>query len=273
MITCNRPIYTEKSLSRLCAGAPDNVMITIWDNGSNEETKQVVRNFQSHRRVERIIFNAQNEKLTRPTNWFWENCADADLLGKVDDDCLVPDNWCQVLGHAHSDIRMVGILGCWLFYEQDLNYDAAKRKIRTYGDHQVLRNCWVGGSGYLMKRELIKTFGLLKHGQTFTDYCIRAAAKGYINGWYYPFLFQEHMDDPRSENTVFVNEEEFQKHKPLSAIAFGIETRQQWVQRQIQWARKIQEYSLDPDDYIGVKAWIKRKIVKMKGVEYFPRMK
>jgi len=29
---------------------------------------------------------------------------------------------------------------------------------------------------------------------------LNMAAKGYINGFYYPLVFQEHMDDPRSEH-------------------------------------------------------------------------
>ena len=273
MITYNRPEYTKKSLTKLCDTAPENVSITIWDNASDSETKEVVSAFETHPRVEKVIFNDANEKLRKPTNWFWDHNRDADLLGKVDDDCLVADNWCQVLETAHKEIPSAGVLGSWRFFEEDVQYDLAKKKIVAFGNHQILRNCWVEGSGYLMKSELIAKFGLLKEGQTFTDYCIRAAAKGYVNGWYYPFLYQEHMDDPRSEHTIFINEEAFQKQKPLGAINFGVKTREDWIQRQVNNAKKIQQYSFNPYDFIGVKAWFKRKILKMTGNVYFPKVR
>lgn len=104
MITHNRPEYTMLSLERLCSTAPKNLRVTIWDNGSDFATKEVVDKFRNHWSVEQVIFNKNNERLRRPTNWFWENSRDADLIGKVDDDCLVPDDWCHVLEQAHEDI-------------------------------------------------------------------------------------------------------------------------------------------------------------------------
>ena len=73
MITFNRPTYTEKSLSLLCDTAPTNLRVTIWDNGSNAETKEVVKSFEKHWCVERVIFNEKNDKLRHTPNWFWKN--------------------------------------------------------------------------------------------------------------------------------------------------------------------------------------------------------
>lgn len=273
MITYNRPGYTKKSLARLLDTAPENAAVTVWDNASGQETKQVLSTFESHPRIEKIVYNTTNEKLTKPTNWFWETHRTANLIGKVDDDCLVPENWCQVLEQAHKDIPKAGILGAWCFFEEDVRYDIAQKKIAAFGNHQVLRNCWVGGSGYIMKSELLDRFGVLKKDQTFTDYCIRAAAGGYINGWYYPFFYQEHMDDPRSEHTIFSTQEAFQRNKPLGAINFGINTREEWIQRQMNNAKKMQEYSLNPYDFIGPRAWLKRKMAKLMGNEYMPKVR
>lgn len=273
MITHNRPAYIELSLERLCNTAPKNLELTIWDNGSDQKTKEVVEKFRHHPCVERVIFNGRNEKLRKPTIWFWENSRDADLIGKVDDDCLVPENWCSVLEQAHKDIQLAGVLSCWHYFPQDFKYELCKKKIQSFGQHKIMRNCWVGGSGYLMKKEVINKIGILKANESFTEFCIRAASKGFINGWYYPFLYQEHMDDPRAPHTVFQSEEDFKKFIPLTAITFGLNTRKQWIQWLIADAQRLQEYSINPYDFIGIRARIKRKIIQMLGGDYFPKIK
>jgi len=271
VITYNRPGYTEQSLEQLCRTAPPNLKLTIWDNASDQETRDVVAKFENRPCVERMVFNAQNDKLRKPTNWFWENSRDADLIGKVDDDCLVPSNWCSVLEQAHRDIPRAGVLGCWRFLPEDYRHEKAVKKIEAYGHHQVMRNCWVEGSGYLMKREIVDALGVLQEEDTFTDYCIKAAAKGYINGWYYPFLYQEHMDDPRAPHSGIRTEEDFHRLIPLSARNFKIKTREDWIQRLMRSAQRLQEYSFDPYDFIGVKAKIKRKVSEMVTGDYFPK--
>jgi glycosyltransferase involved in cell wall biosynthesis len=273
MITFNRPDYTAMSLRRLCDTAPANLGLTIWDNGSDQATKNVIKGFENHPRVENVRFNERNDKLREPTNWFLKNTQDADLVGKVDDDCLVPENWCAVLGQAHQDIPEAGVLGCWRFFPEDFNHEKASKKITTHGTHRIMRNCWIEGSGYLMKRDVVRRIGYIEEKETFTSYCIRAAAEGFINGWYYPFLFQEHMDDPRAPHTGIHTEEDFQRLIPLSARNFGIKTKEQWIERLKTSAQRLQEYSYDPHGFIGIRAKIKRKIAKIAGKEYFPKVR
>ena len=82
---------------------------------------------------------------------------------------------------------------------EDFRPELAASKIETYAvRHRMLRNCWVEGSGFLMKRECVVSNGLLPGAMGFPTYRIHLAAAGWINGWYYPFVHQEHMDDPRS---------------------------------------------------------------------------
>jgi len=273
MITHNRPKYIKLSLEQLCRTAPNNLKILIWDNGSDSQTREIVKKYEKHQCVEQVVYNSKNELLRVPTNWFWNNSPDADLLGKVDDDCLVPENWIEILEKAHREIQQAGILACWHFFPEDFNQQLAKKKIQTFGKHQVMRNCWVGGSGYLMKRKVLDKNGMLRPHETFTDYCIRASTKGFINGWYYPFLYQDHMDDPRSLHTAYRNEEDFQKLIPLTGKAFEIKTREQWIQWLTKNAQKLQEYSINPYDFIGLKAWIKKTIAMTMGREYFPKVK
>ena len=51
----------------------------------------------------------------------------------------------------------------------------------------------------MIKHSVFDQIGLFK-GQTTTKYWLKMAKAGYINGFYYPLIFQEHMDDPRSEH-------------------------------------------------------------------------
>lgn len=273
MITYNRPAYTKMALEKLCQRSPENVGITVWDNNSNQDLKDVLKHFENHPRVERIVYNTSNDKLLKPTNWFWSNAKDADLLGKVDDDCLVPNNWIEVLTKAHSDIKKAGVLGCWRFLDSDFMEDVAMQKICKYGSHQIMRNCWVEGSGYLMKRTLIDQIGILKEKDTFTSYCIKAAMKGYINGWYFPFLYQEHMDDPMAEHTGIHSEEDFQRLLPLSAVNFGTNTIDAWNQRLRKSARNLQMYSYNPHDFMGLRAKIASKVCRLFKKDYFPKAK
>lgn len=273
MITFNRPEYTKLSLSCLCDTAPENARIVVWDNASSAETVGILKQFEGHPRIESIIYNKTNDKLHGPTNWFWMNSNDAELIGKVDDDCLVPDNWCEVLQQAHIDIPEAGVLGCWHFLPEDFNEEIAIKKIQTFAKHKIMRNCWVGGSGYLMKRVVIERIGYLRPKESFTTYCIRAAAKGFINGWYYPFLYQEHMDDPRTEHTDIKSEDDFQRLKPLTACTFNIDSREGWIEFLKKNARLLQIYSYNPNDVIGIKVKIKRNIKKLFKREYIPVVK
>ncbi len=271
MITHNRPVYTKLSLARLCETATPSAKITVWDNGSGDEMRRVLKEFEGHPAIEEIVYNRTNEKLTAPTNWFWKNAGDADLLSKVDDDCLMPAKWIEKLEKAHADIPEAGILGCWRFLPEDFNMDKASRKIYSYGPHMLLRNCWVEGSGYLMKRKVLDETGLLRNSETFTTWCLRAAEKGYYIGWYYPFLYQEHMDDPRAEHSGIRSDDDLKRLLPLSAAQYGTATVEDWVKRLRLSAARLQEYSLDPHDFIGLRAKIKRRLYQAFRFDYFPK--
>ena len=271
MITYNRPDYTRLSLGRLCESLPSWAGITVWDNASGPETREVLHDFESHPRIENIVYNTTNDRLRGPTNSFWQNAGDADFLSKVDDDCLMPDGWCEKLVEAHQDIPEAGILGCWRFLPEDFNPELVSRKLQEYGKHRILRNCWVEGSGYLAKRHVIDKIGPLRKDESFPSLCIRAAAAGFINGWYYPFLYQEHMDDPRVPHTGMKTEADFQRLRPLSAGTFRIRTREDWIRRLRHSAWTVQACSYNPCDYMGLRTRIRHKVNRIFGTRFLPR--
>ncbi len=266
MITYNRAHYTRLALERLLETCDDSCRVWLWHNGTDEGTLEVVRGFLDHPRIHKFHHSEENKRLRDPTNWLWEN-AKGDYLSKVDDDCLVPEGWLATLRQAHEDASEFGILGCWRFMPEDFMPEVAKKKIHTYQcGHQVLRNCWIEGSGYLMKRSCVKSHGLLQPGESFGQYGIRLAAAGWVHGWYYPFLYQEHMDDPRAEHTLLKSDEDMAQHLPLSASRFGVSSLDEWRAFLRSDAREVQLASLNPYHYMGWRRRLRALLAKGKGL-------
>jgi hypothetical protein len=258
------------ALDRLCETTPEDAAITIWDNGSGPELRTVLKKFEPYPRVERVVYHCRNDKLRGPTNWFWQGIGEAEYVSKVDDDGLMPERWTEILRQAHEDVPEFGILGTWRFMDEDFIPDLAQKKIQAFGTHRLLRNCWVEGSGYLMKRSVLERIGLIQEEESFTSYCIRAAAAGFINGWYYPFLWQEHMDDPRAPHTGILTEEDFLRLRPLTAQTFGVKTREEWIHLNREFALKLQQASFNPKDYVGMKHRLLQRWYRLLGKRYLP---
>lgn len=244
MITYNRPVYTRLALSALLNRSSASTRVWLWQNGEDPETLEVVESFRP--RLFRYHHSRENLGLTTPTNWLFEN-ARGQFLSKVDDDCIVPLEWDLKLAQAHADEPLFGVIGCWRFPDEDFFPELAQRKIRTFsGGHQLLVNMWVEGSGYLMKRACVDKLGPIRNGRSFSDYCIRIGRSGWVNGWMYPFLYQEHMDDPRAEHSVLRTDADFVSRLPLSARKNGVKTLEAWVAQLKRSAKLVQSAPIDP---------------------------
>jgi hypothetical protein len=251
MITHKRPEYTRRALARLLGSCDERMQVWVWHNGTDRATLQVVETLSTHPRFHRLHVSPENKRLREPTNWFWSH-AQGDYVSKVDDDCLLPDGWGQTLMKAHEANPKLGVIGTWRFYDEDFVPSLANQKIRALnGGHSLMRNCWVQGSGYVMKRACVKELGLLRSDESFPGYCVRSARAGWENGWYYPFIHEEHMDDPRSPFCAIKTDAEFMAQRPLSAIQDNVQTLDEWAARVRYMARIVQEASPDPRDHTG----------------------
>ncbi|MCP3903385.1 MAG: glycosyltransferase [Planctomycetes bacterium] len=267
LITCRRPEYTRRSIARLLDTCDAHTRVWLWHNGDHAETLAVTSGFARDPRVHRFHHSPENRVLREPTNWLLGE-ADGAYLAKVDDDCLVPAGWLDTLRSAHEDEPRFGVLGCWRFQSEDFDADLAAPKIQSFdGGHRILRNCWVEGSGFLMKRGCVEHAGLLRDGESFTGYCIRIAAAGWINGWYYPFLPQEHMDDPRAPHSLLRTDDDLATHLPLSAKQRGVTNLEQWVGQLRASARTVQVAPVDPRTYVGARKKLRRLITRLRGEE------
>ncbi len=265
MITYNRPRFTRLSLPRLLDSCDESMRVWLWHNGDHAETLEIVRSHLDHPRVHEFHHSLENQRLRPPTNWFWSK-ATGRYLSKVDDDNLMPDGWAQTLRAAHEAEPRLGVLGCWSFMPEDHRPELAEKKVIDVGSgHRVLQNCWVAGTGHLLKRECVEQAGPLADGQSFTNWCVHLAARGWINGWYYPFVYMENMSDPRSPHTVFKTEADFQAGRGLSARRFGVNSLEESRRRQPRHALRLQTCSTNPRHYIGWQGRLRRLLRRLAG--------
>ena len=153
-------------------------------------------------------------------NHFWSKCK-TELLGKVDNDCLVTPDWIKILAHAHRDIENLGAIACWHYRKEDFDESIAFKKIHIYNGHKIFKHPWVCGSGFLIKRKTFLKVDPFDTGSSsigLTRYFLKLASAGYINGWYYPLILQEHMDDPYSRHSLIKDDESVTKHKNTTYV-------------------------------------------------------
>lgn len=251
MITYNSPDYVRIALPHLLSTADEHTRVWVWQNGDHEETVATVTELAQDPRVHRFHHSRENRRLTAPTNWLWTE-ADGDFVSKVDDDCLPEHGWIERLRDAHAANPGFGAIGCWRFLEEDFVPEIAAKKIVEFaGGYRLLRNHWVQGSGYLLPRPMMERAGLLAEGQSFPNYCIQLARKGAINGWFFPFIREDNMDDPRSPNTLFKDDEDFLRRMPLTAQKLGITSVADWARQEHESAVAVQQASLDLRQYEG----------------------
>lgn len=251
MVTHDQPDYVKLSLPRLLETCDEDMRVWVWHNGTHEETLELSRALADDPRVAAWHHSPENVPLREPTNWLFSN-AKGDYLSKVDDDCLVSHGWAQTFIAAHQDFEGFGAIGSWRFLDEDFRPELSLPKVYTYaGGHKLLKNMWVQGSGFVLKKACVERHGLLRKGQTFPKYITQLSLKGWANGWYYPFVPEEDMDDPRSVHSRFRTDEDLQERLPLMASYNGISTLAEWQDQILRTAYSCQAATLDPRYYRG----------------------
>jgi GT2 family glycosyltransferase len=211
LVTHNRLDYTRKTLERLVSDPSEEFDLYIWDNASTDETQEYLNDAVKDPRVVEVVLSKENVGQAGAMNYAWSKTK-AELVGKIDNDCLVTPGWTRIFAQAHKDIEMLGSVACWHFPAEDFDQTRAAKKIRQFNGHKLFMHPATCGSGFIIKRKTFQEFGPWKKGAgtATTGYFYRMALAGYINGWYYPLVLQDHMDDPSSEHSRFhrVNFEE-----------------------------------------------------------------
>ena len=254
-VTHCRAAYTRKSLPGLIKAVEGHGRIWIWHNGDHkerdpdklrriEEAWQVVQEYRDHPTIVRIHHSKKNVRLIPAMRWIFSR-SQAEFIAKVDDDAIVEEAWLKRMLEVHDYYPEAGILGAWTFMPEDFDEELAAHKIIDIGNGlRVLRNNWVSGSAFVMKGEVVRGLGGLRWRESFTSLCCRAARKGWIVGWPLPLILEDHMDDPRSANTGFADEEAFQASPPLSHHRTGALTLDRWAGQLRRSAIRVQACNL-----------------------------
>lgn len=225
--TYDRLDYTRAALAALIENTSYPFELHIVDNHSTDGTAEWLETFrlENPKIVKDIRFNATNEGLPGPTNAFWER-VDAELVGKVDNDTLVPAGWLERLVEAHIQLPELAVVGGWHYRSADFNeHEALPRLVRKNGI-AILPDEHVGGCCYLMKRSIQQKLGPMVYNQAvkihgWTDYQHRLVEQGYLVGYLYPLVQLEYMDDPRSPHCLI--EQKYQDYTREIWKEHGIE--------------------------------------------------
>ena len=271
MITYRSAGYVGLSLPRLLDSLGPDDRVWLWHNGDDEATLEAVLPFRADARVHRFHHSRENVRLREPTNWLWE-LSDARYVSKVDDDCLVSSGWLDTFATAHADNPDFGVVGSWRHPAEDFRPELARRKIQEFRNgHKLLRNLWVQGSGYLLPREKVQAVGGIRPDESFTGYCMRLERRGAVNGFYFPFMPEDHMDDPRSPHALITDDASLARRMPLSAAANGVTSVDQWTAQLQRSAILLQSASLDPRHYVGWRKRVRLARQKLTSVVGGPR--
>lgn len=158
MITYNRLEYTKKALEALVDS--DCGDIYIIDNGSTDWTKEWLGHFVDIDLTQKIslFFNDINYGIAHAMNEFLDLTKDYEFVAKVDNDTIVPKDWCQILADKmiHRNIDMMQSKhhiipathpGGWEGFVKNMKRDAA--------DKSIYYNSFIGGSGIVFRRDKV----------------------------------------------------------------------------------------------------------------------
>ena len=221
LITWNRLEYAEKTITNLLED-PADFRLYCWDNASVDGTADLISSLEDTRICEKH-FHKANVKQQEPCRWFF-NRAKSDLVGKIDDDILLPHGWIERIAPMLRAESQYGMLGCWNFMESDWDDWLAELNTVQTKCGPVFRMTTLGGCSFLMRKELalkylIPAKDMLGHSIPIDR--PKMALDGWISGIPRPPLFAHHMDDPRSE--FCVKEDEKGRISALTGRSLGFQ--------------------------------------------------
>jgi hypothetical protein len=263
-ISYNRPEYTAMSLPSLLESAVGHARVWIWHNGDDQATLEVVRGFKNHPAVFQYRESPENVGLYPPIAWVFSQGRGA-FVSKVDDDCVLPKDWISTLVTDMHRVSRLGVVGCWRFQEEDIVPRLLAKKLVEFEGVQVLQNLWVEGSGFILRRSALESVGGLRKQEKLPRLFRRVGCAGFVNGWRFPFVCQDHMDDPRSPNTGLRTDSDLTDNIPLSALRTGVRSVDAWTNQLRHSAWTVQVAPLNCFWYGGVMGRIRRLLIWAAG--------
>lgn len=205
-ITHDRLAYTRITLPRvLDAGGDVAYSVRIVDNASTDGTREYLRALE-HPRISAIVLNDENVGISPVTNALWAESG-ADLVGKVDNDILLPDRWLEpiVAVHERADPR-IGVVGLCHFHRDEidaLDPAAIAHNVKTLDDGtRVFVQSHLGGACYALRRDLaLRSGGVeVRPGVPRFGWARKQRAlskRGHVSCYVYPWVTCSHLGDER----------------------------------------------------------------------------
>jgi glycosyltransferase involved in cell wall biosynthesis len=269
VVTHNRIEYTRKAIKRLLADPTEEFDLYLWDNASSDDTPGYLKDAIKDPRIVEVILSKENVGQTGAMNYVWSKTK-AELVGKLDNDCLATPGWTRTLAEAHKDIERFGAVACWHYPLDEFDENAARKagKIQSFDGQGIFRHPWVCGSAFIMKRRTYEEYGPWKVGREVgtTYYFLKMALSGEINGWHYPLILQEHMDDPRSKHSLVTNDESVRR---MYEVTYTLRTKKindmksRWERRKIVLSN-LNEGPWQAESYIGWHAKFRRLLRRLR---------
>lgn len=154
MITYNRLEYTKKALEALL-NSDAGQSICIIDNASTDGTREYLRQLFKHATV---LFMPKNFGIAKAMNEFLNLTKKCEFVAKVDNDTLVPPNWCHILTNKliEHKIDMIQAKHHIIPATHPDGWEGfTKNMKREKNDPSIYYNSFIGGSGIVFRRDKV----------------------------------------------------------------------------------------------------------------------
>ncbi|NBD15135.1 MAG: glycosyltransferase [Cyanobacteria bacterium] len=242
-ITWNRREYVERTLSNILKD-PSDFRLYCWDNGSKDGTADLIASI-SDTRVAKRHFNPKNVGQFEPCMWFFET-ATSDVVGKVDDDILLPPGWTEKIAPMIRKQPNFGMLGCWIFMPEDWDENLAQQNIVELSGERVFRTITIQGQSFLARKEYLLRYKLSQpRGHSIPINRPAMTFDGLINGYPVPLLYAHNMDDPRSPLNLKTKSGALGTEAALTARSRGFQSAEDYAKWIAADARRRQQEPFD----------------------------
>lgn len=267
LITWNRREYVEKMLPTVL-NDPSDFQLYCWDNGSKDGTADLIRSIDDPRVVKRH-FNQENVGQEEPCMWFFET-ATSDVIGKVDDDILLPAGWTERIASIIRKEPQFGMLGCWIFMAEDWDESLAKHNIVELSGERIFRCVGIQGHSFLARKEYLLRYKERPKSHGLPINRLGMSIDGLVSGYPLPLLYAHNMDDPRSSMNIKTKSGELRSDSALTARKLGFtsaEAYAEWIaldarhRQEIPFEHHLNREKLSRDQTLSGK--FKRKLFKL----------
>ena len=201
MVTWDRLSYTKQALKSLMKQKNKDWKLTIVDNGSLDGTVDYLKTLKDER-IDIVLWE-ENKGLSTATDYVFGR-ATTKYIGRVDNDIILPVNWLDRCLQAHEAYDNFGFIGGFHFKSEDL----AERqpKPSEFNGVEVWEKQHIGGCSFLLRRKNYKEKIGGQGVMGLTDYQLAWKEQGFVNGYLYPLVYVQHLEDPREPHHIDTEE-------------------------------------------------------------------